>query len=296
MRKLKFIAGVTLLALSLLYTTLPGLEAEAIQSPDATIYVPVRVVDNKNVPVTTLKQEHFQLLEENKDQKVTFFSAPSEPMTVGVVLALSASGPVKTAGQRDRVTVDILNAVERVREANGTGPASLDQLPLDSDGVYSLMAKNIATMSQNPSKRKALVVVSDGLIASGSRADAMQPPKALIETARLASFPVYFLFAVTSLPEPALTEGSSYVVGYSMDQIAAATGGQTLIGQIDNNLSSTSTGLRDKLKAQYILGFTSTNAARDGKWRKLAVKVTPPDSQAKLKVDAKPRYFVAKAD
>jgi len=295
MRKLKYIAGATILVLSLFYTTMPGLEAEAIQSPDTTIYVPVRVVDSKNVPVTTLKQEHFQLLEENKDQKVTFFSGPGEPMTVGVVLELSANGPVKSTGQRDRVSVDILTAVERVREANGSGPGNLEQLPLDSDGIYSLLSKNIATMSQNPNRRKALVVVGDGMIPSGSRADAMQVPKALIETARLAPFPVYFLFAVTSLPEPALTEGSSYVVGYTMDQLATVTGGQTIVGQIDNNLSSTSVGLRDKLKAQYILGFTSTNAAKDGKWRKLAVKVTPPDN-AKLKVDAKARYFVPKAD
>jgi len=296
MRKLKFIAGVALLAVALLYTTLPGLDAEAIQSPDATVYVPVRVFDSKNVPITNLKQEHFQLMEENKDQKVTFFSAPGEPMTLGVVLGLSASGPVKTAGGKDRVSVDILNAVERVREANGSGPANLDQLPLDSDGMYSLVAKNITALAQNGSRRKALVVVSDGMIPSGARSDAMQLPKNLIETARLAPFPVYFLFTVTSLPEPALTEGSSYAVGYSMDQIATATGGQTLVGQIENNLGATATGLRDKLKGQYILGFTSTNAVKDGKWRKLAVKVTPPDTQTKVKVDAKARYFVAKAD
>jgi Ca-activated chloride channel homolog len=296
MRKLRFIAGATLLVLSLMYTTMPGLEAEAMQSPDATVYVPVRVADSKNVPFTSLKQEHFQLLEENKDQKVTFFSAPGEPMTVGVVLGLSASGPVKTAGGKDRVSVDILGAVERVREANGSGPANLDQLPLDSDGMYSLVSKNIASMSQNSSRRKALVIVSDGLIPSGGRADAMQVPKGLVETARLAPFPVYFLFAVTSLPEPALTESSSYVVGYTMDQLATVTGGQTVVGQIENNLASTATALRDRLKGQYILGFTSTNAAKEGKWRKLAVKVTPPDSKVKLKVDAKERYFVPKAD
>jgi len=296
MRKLNVVAGLTLLALALLYVTLPGLDAEAYQAPDGTIYVPVRVADSKNVPVTDLKQEHFQLLEENKDQKLTYFSGPADPMTVGVVLQLSASGPVKAAGQRDRVSVDILGAVDRVREANGSGPGALDQLPLDSDAIYALMAKNITALSQSPGKRKALVVVGDGMIASGSRSDAMQLPKSLIESARVAPFPVYFLFAVTSLPEPALTEASSYAVGYSMDQIATATGGQTVIGQIDATLSTSATALRDRLKAQYILGFTSTNPAKDGKWRKLSIKVTPPDTKAKLKIDAKKQYFVAKAD
>ena len=296
MRKLNVVAGLMLLALALLCVTLPGLDAEAVQAVDATVFVPVRVTDSKNVPVTSLKLEHFQLSEENKEQKLTYFSGPGDPMTLGVVVQLSASGPVKAAGQRDRITVDILGAVDRVREAATPGPAILDQLPLDSDAIYPMMAKNIAALSQSPGKRKALVVVGDGLIASGSRAEAMQLPKSLIETARLASFPVYFLFAVTSLPEPALTEGSAYAVGNSLDQIATATGGQTVVGQIENNLASNATVLRDRLKAQYVLGYTSTNPAKEGKWRKLTVKVTPPDSQLKVKIDAKKQYFVAKAD
>jgi len=300
MRARNVVTAFTFLFAALVYANLPDLDAEAKQSPNAqgaTVFVPVNVTDSKNVPVTTLKAEHFQVLEENKEQKITYVSAPGEPMTVGVVLALSSRGPVKAPGQRDRTTVDILAAVERVREANGAGiPAMFDQLPLDSDGLYALVSRSITTLDQQASRRKALVVVGDGLISNGSSVQSMQLPKALIETARRVQFPIYFLFTVTSLPEPPLVEGSTYAAGFSMQEIASASGGQVITGMIENNLGSSASRLRDSLKGQYVLGFTSANTAKDGKWRKLTVKVNPPADFSKVKVTAKSRYFVPKAE
>jgi hypothetical protein len=41
--------------------------------------------------------------------------------------------------------------------------------------------------------------------------------------------------------------------------------------------------MRDSLKNLYVLGFQSANTTRDGKWRKLAVKVTPQQACPKSK-------------
>jgi len=290
---------IACLIVGLVYVMAPALDTATPQanSQEGTVFVPVNVTDSKNVPVTTLKAEHFQILEENKEQKITSVSIPGDPMTLGLGLQLSTRGPVKTQGQRDRVTVDILGSLDRIREAHGAGlPPTLDQLPLDSDGHYTMLANSIAVLDRQATRRKALVVVSDGLIAAGSSAESMQPPKNLIELAKRVQFPIYFLFVVTSIPEPALTEGSTYVAGYTLQQMAEASGGQMFVGQVENNLASSATKLRDMLKSQYVLGFTSTNAAKDGKWRKLTVKVNPPAELTKLKVAAKSRYFVPKAD
>jgi hypothetical protein len=53
------------------------------------------------------------------------------------------------------------------------------------------------------------------------------------------------------------------------------------------------------LKNQYVLGFRSTNDARDDKWRKLEIKIktsqTVDSVAAKdMKTKARDRYFVAK--
>lgn len=273
-------------------------DAEATQSSSAqqgTVFVPVNVTDSKGLPVTTLKAEHFQVLEDNKEQKITYVSTPADPMTLGVLLQLSASGPVKTAGQKDRTTVEILSAVDKVREVGGQGnPAMFAQLPLDSDAHYAMISRNLAELDKQAARRKALVVVSDGLISSGIKPDNMQPPKALIDAGMRNQFPIYFLFVVDKLPEPVLSENSNSVLGFTLQRIAEDSGGQVIIGMIENNLLSNAEKLRDSLKSQYVLEYTSTNTAKDGKWRKLAVKVNPPADLTKLKVASKARYFVPK--
>jgi Ca-activated chloride channel family protein len=284
-------ASLTLLVLGLSYAALPALDAGTMQAPGGMTYLRVSVIDNKKVPVGTLKAENFQLTEDNKEQKVTYFSAPGEPTPLGVILALSASGPVKNPGQRDRVSVEITGSVDKVKEAS---PAVVvEQLPLDSDGIYNLVQKHVTNLEKQPNPRKALVIVSDGLIPSGARAESQPVPKALLEATRVLNFPIYFLFPVSNRPEPAFTESNNYVVGYYLQQMAEYSGGEFLIGQVENDLPKVAESLRDSVKNMYILGFQSTNAAKDGKWRKLAVKMAP-GAPSNLKVSARARYFVPK--
>jgi Ca-activated chloride channel family protein len=285
-----------ILSVVLVYAALPDSSAVAAQAPstDDLILVPVMVRDSKDVPVTTLKQENFQLLEENKEQKIAYFSAAGEPVNVSVVLGLSAQGPVTSVGQRDRITVDITNAVQRVSEANAGGPATPIQSPLDSDGMFTVVTQAMTNLAKLPNPRKALIVVNDGLIASGSQASSIGPPKALLEGAKVSSFPIHFLFVINSPTEPTMTEGSRYTTGYFLEQAADFSGGAMHVGQIENNLTKVSTDLRDGLKNQYILGFKTANTAKDGKWRKLAVKIVNPPAGSKLKLQAKDRYFVPK--
>jgi hypothetical protein len=69
---------------------------------------------------------------------------------------------------------------------------------------------------------------------------------------------------IKKLPEPILTETGT-LSGYTLQQMAEASGGQVIIGQIENNLLS-----KENLgRAQDAVhtGFTSTNAAKVGKWR-----------------------------
>src|SRR5688572_31159104 len=68
--------GLAISFLVLSFAALPGVDAGPAQTAASDlIYVPVMVLDNKNVPISTLKQADFQLLEENKEQKIEYFSA-----------------------------------------------------------------------------------------------------------------------------------------------------------------------------------------------------------------------------
>jgi Ca-activated chloride channel homolog len=285
--------GLAVSFLVLSFAALPGVDAGPQTASGDLIYVPVMVTDNKNVPITNaLKEADFQVLEDNKEQKLAYFSAAGEPVTMNIILGLSASGPVKSPGQRDRITVDILNAVEKVREA-GTPTPQVEQIPLDADTMFTVLANNMAALGKQSSPRKTLVVIGDGLISSGMQASNAPLPKAVIEASKVSTFPIHFLTVVTSLPAPSFQEGTTYSTGYYLQQISEFSGGEVLTGQIENNLIREATTLRDKLKNQYVLGYKSPNTAKDGKWRKITVKVGP--SAGKVKLTFKERYFVPKA-
>ena len=280
---------VALLALCV-YAALPGVEAQPQASSDL-IYVPVMVSDAKGAPITTLKEADFQVLEDTKEQKLTYFSGAGEPVTVSVILNLSASGPVKAPGQKDRASTDIYAAVDRMREVQGAGAAA-DQVPFDSDSIFGVMGKSMDALAKQTNPRKALIVVADGYIASQMSATNVPLPKAQIEASKVSTFPIHFLHVVTQLPAPAFTEASTFATGYYLEQIVSFSGGEMIVGQIDNTLAKIAANFRDSLKNQYVLGFKSANTAKDGKWRKLTVKVAA--SAGKVKVDTKSRYFVPK--
>ena len=51
-----------------------------------------------------------------------------------------------------------------------------------------------------------------------------------------------------------------------------------------------------ELKNQYVIGYHSTNAAKDGKWRKLRLKINPPKGIQHLNVRSKSGYYAPMAD
>jgi Ca-activated chloride channel family protein len=280
------------LCLVLCFAALPGVDAEPVQTGASDlIYVPVMVTDNKNVPVATLKETDFQVLEDNKEQKITSFSPAGEPVTLGILLGLSVNGPVKNAGQRDRTTVDITNAVETIRGAANS--PQVQQIPLDADTIFTDVARAMDSLSKQPGMRRALVVVSDGYISSGMQASNAPLPKAVIEASKASLVPVHFLAPYMGSQAPSFLEGSTTSTGYYLEQIAKNSGGEVLTGQIENDLDRVATGLRDRLKNQYVLAYKSPNTAKDGKWRKIEVKIAP--AAGKFKLITRKQYLVPKA-
>jgi Ca-activated chloride channel family protein len=49
-----------------------------------------------------------------------------------------------------------------------------------------------------------------------------------------------------------------------------------------------------ELKSQYVIGYESTNASKDGKFRKVRVRVSPPAGMGKLNVRTRDGYYAPK--
>jgi len=69
------------------------------------------------------------------------------------------------------------------------------------------------------------------------------------------------------------------VIGMGRDallQLANITGGRAYFPSNVAELPDICRKIAAELKYQYVLGYRSTNSAKDGSWRKIKVKVTPP--------------------
>ena len=99
------------------------------------------------------------------------------------------------------------------------------------------------------------------------------------------------------LPENIQDVGHAGAAVY--EDLTKYTGGKLFESEADTALPQFLEVMAQELKNQYVLGFKSTNDARDDKWRKLEIKIKAPEGaggikEKDMKPKARDRYFVAK--
>jgi Ca-activated chloride channel family protein len=72
-----------------------------------------------------------------------------------------------------------------------------------------------------------------------------------------------------------------------LQQMVDATGGQAFFPSSLDDLDESYQRVLDEISAQYQLGYTSSNAALDGRWREVEIKVSRPD----VKLRSRKGYF-----
>jgi Ca-activated chloride channel family protein len=82
-----------------------------------------------------------------------------------------------------------------------------------------------------------------------------------------------------------------------IEELSELTGGVSFFPDSVYELEDITTKIAVELKNQYVVGYRSTNEAKDGKWRKLRLKVNPPSKSIRnLSVRAKQGYYAPTAD
>src|SRR5207244_13368528 len=80
--------------------------------------------------------------------------------------------------------------------------------------------------------------------------------------------------------------------GRSMvEELSDQTGGRAFFPDSVYELEDICTKIAVELKNQYVIGYHSTNGAKDGKWRKLRMQVNPPKGVSRLSVRYKQGYY-----
>ncbi len=272
--------------------TSPGPEAGPRQSNirvDSTlVLIPVTVTDPLNRFVTGLEKEHFKLEEDKVEQTIAHFASEDAALSVGLVFDTSGSMGsklqksrqaaaqfFKTANPDDEFFLVQFNDRPELAQSFTTNTEEIqNRLTFTQskgrtallDAIY--LALHEMKKSRNP--RKALLVLSDG--GDNSSRYTESEIKNLV---READVQIYAI----GIFEPIHARGrtAEELSGPTLlSEVAEQTGGRHYPVENLNDLPDIAAKIGIELRNQYVLGYTSTNQDRDGKYRKVKVKLIQP--------------------
>jgi len=264
------------------------------------VLVPVTVTDPMNRLVTGLEKEDFTILENNGPQRIKSFAAEDAPVSIGIVFDLSGSMNskliraresilqfAKTANPEDEFFVigfndrpelieDFTNSVEEIQARLATVRSGHRTALLDA--IYYGVAK----MKEAKHERKALLVVSDGGDNRSRYTEGEVRAQVRESDVEIYSIGIFDPYAAT--PE----ERTGPIL---LNELCEETGGRLFRVDDIAEMSDIAEKISTELRNQYVIGYTPKNASRDGKWRKVKVKLTPPSGLPPLTVHARTGYY-----
>jgi Ca-activated chloride channel homolog len=264
------------------------------------VLVPVTVTDPLNRLVTGLEKQDFFVYENNALQTLKSFSSEDAPVSIGIIFDLSGSMTdkinrarnsilefLRTSNPQDEYFVigfndrpelitDFTNNIDNIETRLLTVKPGHRTALLDA--IYFGLNK----MKQAKNERKALLVVSDGGDNRSRYTESEVRAVVRESDVQIYSIGIFDQYA------PTREEQLGPIL---LHDVSEETGGQLFRVDDLGDMADIATKISAELRNQYVLGFKSDDAKRDGKWRKLKVKLVPPEGLPQLTVHARTGYY-----
>lgn len=281
--------------------TTPKSAQQSIKIEVDLVLVNATVTDPSNRFVTGLEMEHFQLFEDKVEQKITQFSNEDIATSIGLLFDVSSSmgdkisrakdaaiAFLKTSNPEDEFflltfadkpsldeefTNDVADIQNRLAYKGAKGSTTL------YDAVYLGLEK----MKQGHNPKKAILLITDGE-DTRSRYSLVNVRNAVKES----DVQIYAIGIVNSYYSDFAQGRTGRAI---LEEMTEITGGKAYFPNSVYELEDICTKIAIELKNQYILGYASTNPAKDGRWRKIKVKLNAPKGLPSLSVRSKSGYF-----
>jgi Ca-activated chloride channel homolog len=264
------------------------------------VLVPVTITDPLNRLVTGLEKENFQLFEGSASQEIKSFSSEDAPVSLGVIFDSSGSMSskmdrakdavvefFKTANPQDEffmisfsdepeVVTDFTSSVDEIQAK------LVFTVPRRRTALLDAIYMGITKMRQAKYPKKALLIISDG--GDNHSRYTENEIKALVKEADVMVYAIGIYDRYFATQEERL---GPELLG----EIAELSGGRAFTVENPNDLADVATKIGIELRNQYVLGYRPNNGLRDGKWRKIKVKLLPPKGLPPLRVYARTGYY-----
>lgn len=275
----------------------------SIRVDSTLVLIPVTVTDPLNRFVTGLDKEHFQVFEDKEEQQLLQFSSEDAPLSIGVVFDASGSMGDKLVKSRQAVaqffrtanpedeaflvtfndraelaqplTHDLSEIQSRLSFTQSKGKTAL------LDAIY--LALHQMKKAQNP--RKALLVISDG----GDN-NSRYTESEIKNLVREADVQIYAIGIYEPMGSRMRTAEELAGPGLLTD-VAEQTGGRQYAIDNLNDLPDVAAKIGIELRNQYVLGYSPANQERDGKYRKVQVKLVQPRGLPSLRAHWRMGYY-----
>ena len=313
-----------LLSLPLLLLCLAGLSQEPskpTESPPAIrvevglVSLTATVFDQNGRPIPDLQKNDFQISEDGVSQEIAVFQREDVPVSVGILFDTSGSMVDKIEEVRDAVIhfIQTTNPADDIFLMRFSAEVYLVQdftadrqvlaraigklRPWGSTALYEAIVKGLLHVQKGKHKKKALLVITDGNDTS-SQITLEQAVDAALKSEVL----IYCL---------GIRHGEHGSFGHAeglfkdavdvdvLRKFSDLTGARTLLVKGAHHkhgvdlIDQASQEVSAELRRQYTLGYYPQNKAKDGKYRRIQVKV----KNGRFKVHARDGYFaVSMAD
>jgi VWFA-related protein len=267
------------------------------------VLIPVSVTDLSNRFVLGLQKKDFQLFEDGGEQTVAHLSGEDTPLSVGLVFDISGSMGIKLETSR-RAVAQFLRTMNPQDEAFlvafsdqahlalgfTSHPEQIEDklTSLEPGGLTAMLdAVNLALheMKKARNPRKAILIISDGG-DNHSRYTSAE----IQSLVREADIQIYAM----GVFEPAVFVGmtAEEISGPRLlAEIAEQTGGRAFSAAVFSDLPNVATRIAIELRNQYVLAYSPKNQDRNGKYRRVEVKVSQPRGLPPLKAHWRLGYY-----
>jgi Ca-activated chloride channel family protein len=268
------------------------------------VHLGVTVTDRKANLVAELSPDDFEVYEDGKPQTIRYFAAGDAPgdaaeMHLGLVIDVSESMGedmrfTKTAAIKflnmlvsavDITVVDFDSEVRAARYSQAEFARVIERIRQQKAGGWTALYDAVALYLDGAAGqrgRKIMLLYTDG----GDTRSAMSFSD-LIEVLKACDVTVYAIGELEHQSSSGRNEARRI-----LSQMAETTGGQSFFPTSVKELDAIYEKVLAEIRAQYTIGYLSTNEQTDGAWRKVEIKIAGRNAQARdLRVRARRGYW-----
>ena len=257
------------------------------------INLSLSVTDARNNFVTDLVQRDFAVFEDGIRQELTLFTHEDLPISMVLLIDTSASMDeklktaqdaairfTKTLRQQDLAQVvqfneratplqaftnDLELLEKAIRSTEASGPTALH------NALYVALKDLSRDKKAAELRRRAIVLLSDGEDTASLVTDDQ-----VLELAKKSEINIY---AISLRPQHAQERQRQAFsqAEYLLNALTRETGGRAYFPTSVGELDSVYERIAEELRSLYSVGYVSANLRRDGKWRRIVVRV--PDRE-----------------